>query len=41
MHAAWEYMCYTDGMWGEYDWKDITGLAASLITADLWRCWWD
>jgi len=38
---AWEYKNYNDGEYDYYDAETITELAAALLKAPVWLCWWD
>lgn len=38
---AWEYRLYNDGEYDLYRAETLTGLAAGLLGAPVWRMWWD
>jgi len=38
---AWEYRNYNNGEYDYYDAETITELAAALLDAPVWLCWWD
>ncbi|MEU4221461.1 DUF4253 domain-containing protein [Actinoplanes sp. NPDC026623] len=38
---AWEYRLYNDGEYDLYRADTLTGLAAGLLDAPVWRMWWD
>ncbi|MCY1138899.1 DUF4253 domain-containing protein [Actinoplanes sp. Pm04-4] len=41
LRLSWEYRAYNDGYFDFYFADNLTDLAASLLEAPVWRCWWD
>nr|WP_221381479.1 DUF4253 domain-containing protein [Actinoplanes polyasparticus] len=41
LDLAWQYKAYNDGYYDFYFADNLTDLAASLLDAPVWRCWWD
>jgi len=39
--AAWEYQSYCDTAYDVYGSNNLLDIAACLLNADVWHCWWD